>query len=66
LTFLKEAEGALVPVDSPAPAALTEGAAAISDGRELSFPLPATAVQIVQPMAVSRAVLTERARNDKR
>jgi ATP-dependent Clp protease ATP-binding subunit ClpB len=66
LTFLKEAEGALVPVDSPAPAALTEGAAAISDGRELSFPLPATAVQIVQPMAVSRAVLTEKARNEKR
>jgi ATP-dependent Clp protease ATP-binding subunit ClpB len=66
LTFLKEAEGALVPVDSPAPAALTEGAAAISDGRELSFPLPATAVQIVQPMAVTRAVLTEKARNEKR
>ena len=33
LAFLKEAEGALVPVSSPAPDTLTEAAAASSDGR---------------------------------
>src|SRR5580692_2657642 len=33
LTFLKEAEGALVPMASPAPDRLTEAAAANSDGR---------------------------------
>ncbi len=37
LTFLKEAEGALVPVASPVPEPLTLSAAAISDGRSLAF-----------------------------
>src|SRR5271154_104074 len=41
LTFMKEAEGALVPMTSPVPDTLTEAAASISDGRELSFPAPA-------------------------
>jgi len=66
LTFLKEAEGALVPMDSPAPAAFTEAAAAISDGREMSFPLPATAVEVARPLPVSRVVSADKARNENR
>jgi ATP-dependent Clp protease ATP-binding subunit ClpA len=66
LTFLKEAEGALVPMDSPAPAAFTEAAAAISDGREMSFPLPATAVEVARPLPVSRVVIADKARNENR
>lgn len=42
LSFLKEAEGALVPVPSPAPAARAQ-AAASSDGREMGFPAATTA-----------------------
>jgi ATP-dependent Clp protease ATP-binding subunit ClpB len=42
LTFLKEAEGYLVPVASPAPEPLTLSAAAISDGRSLAVPATAT------------------------
>ena len=42
LTFLKEAEGALVPIPAPVPGTITDAAAAISDGREIS--LPATTV----------------------
>jgi ATP-dependent Clp protease ATP-binding subunit ClpB len=38
LKFLKEAEGALVPMPSPVPDTLTEAAAAISDGEHLSHP----------------------------
>jgi hypothetical protein len=44
LTFIKEAEGALLPMSSPAPEATREAAAAISDGRQLSYPTPTTAV----------------------
>jgi hypothetical protein len=33
LVFLKEAEGALVPMDSPEPPQMTSAAAATSDGR---------------------------------
>jgi hypothetical protein len=44
LTFIKEAEGALLPTVSPGPESAKEAAAAISDGRELSFPAPTTAV----------------------
>ena len=66
LTFLKEAEGALVPMDSPAPAPFTEAAAAISDGREMSFPLPATAVEVARPLPVSRVVIADKARNENR
>jgi len=42
LIFLKEAEGALLPVSSRSPDTLTEAAAASGDGRE--FPLPAVAM----------------------
>jgi ATP-dependent Clp protease ATP-binding subunit ClpA len=66
LTFLKEAEGALVPMASPVPDTLTEAAAAISDGRELSFPSPATAAAEITPsIAVQRALPVEKARNTK-
>jgi ATP-dependent Clp protease ATP-binding subunit ClpA len=65
LMFLKEAEGALVPMDSPAPVAFAEAAAAISDGRELSFPLPATAVEVGRPVPIGRAVIAEKAKNEK-
>ena len=67
LTFLKEAEGALVPMDSPVPDPMTEAAAAISDGRELSFPASASATaEIAPPMPSQRAVPVEKARNEKR
>jgi ATP-dependent Clp protease ATP-binding subunit ClpB len=38
LSFVKEAEGALVPVASSVPAPLTHSAAAVSDGRTLAVP----------------------------
>jgi len=44
LTFIKEAEGALLPTTQPAPETAREAAAAISDGRQLSYPAPTTAV----------------------
>jgi ATP-dependent Clp protease ATP-binding subunit ClpB len=65
LMFLKEAEGALVPMDSPAPVAFAEAAAAISDGRELSFPVPTTAADVARPMPIGRAVIAEKAKNEK-
>ena len=39
LLFLKEAEGALVPMDSPVPGAMVEAAAASSDGRHVIAPV---------------------------
>ena len=72
LLFLKEAEGALVPMDSPAPGPLAEAAAAISDGRELSFPATTSAAAKTaseqhepQPPA-HRGMPAEKARNEKR
>ena len=44
LSFVKEAEGALLPVASPGPETETTAAAAISDGKQLSYPTPTTAV----------------------
>jgi ATP-dependent Clp protease ATP-binding subunit ClpA len=49
LTFIKEAEGALLPVASPAPEVSTEAAVAIPDGRQLSYPVPTTAVAESRP-----------------
>ena len=69
LIFMKEAEGALVPMSSPVPESLTEAAAAISDGRELSFPAPAPTTatgEIAPPVAAQRALPVEKARNEKR
>jgi ATP-dependent Clp protease ATP-binding subunit ClpB len=68
LMFLKEAEGALVPMDSPAPEPMAEAAAASSDGREISFPTRVTAAAEVAPPAApaQRVLPVEKARNDKR
>ncbi len=70
LLFLKEAEGALVPMDSPVPAQMSEAAAASSDGREASFPVVATAKLLPDdrrsPVTLHRGLPVEKARNDKR
>ena len=44
LTFMKEAEGALLPVASPDLETEPSAAVAISDGRRLSYPTQTTAV----------------------
>ena len=72
LTFLKEAEGALIPVTSPAPDTLTEAAAATSDGRELSLPVATTAAAEVPLERTSSSALpkhgipAEKAGNEQR
>ena len=67
LIFLKEAEGALVPMDPPVSRPIAEAAAARSDGRELSFPAPAAATaEYVSPVPTQRAILGEKTRNEKR
>ncbi|HXW62286.1 MAG TPA: AAA family ATPase [Candidatus Acidoferrales bacterium] len=67
LTFLKEAEGALVPMESPLPEPFAEAAAASSDGREISFPTNVTAAAEIAPAVPTQRVLpVEKARNDKR
>src|ERR1700691_3192690 len=70
LTFLKEAEGALVPMASPAPDRLSEAAAASSDGRTALFPAAIaaaelTATQRVAP-AATRGLPIEKAKLDKK
>jgi ATP-dependent Clp protease ATP-binding subunit ClpA len=56
LTFIKEAEGALLPMASPGPEVTKEAAAAISDGRQLSYPTPTAAVaESITPTRVSPA-----------
>ncbi|MGH9683252.1 MAG: hypothetical protein ACRD4S_06560, partial [Candidatus Acidiferrales bacterium] len=71
LTFMKEAEGALVPVAPPAPASLTQAAAAQSDGRTISLPAASVAAEAkVEPPApptAQRGVpVVEKAKNDKK
>jgi ATP-dependent Clp protease ATP-binding subunit ClpB len=67
LTFMKEAEGALVPMDSPTPVPLAEAAAASSDGREISFPTNVTAAAELAPAVPAQRVLpVEKARHDKK
>jgi ATP-dependent Clp protease ATP-binding subunit ClpB len=67
LTFMKEAEGALVPMDSPAPGPLADAAAASSDGREISFPTNVTAAAELAPAVPAQRVLpVEKARHDKK
>jgi hypothetical protein len=71
LTFLKEAEGALVPVPSPATERLADAAAATSDGRTALFP-PATvaadltSAKTVAPPTAARGLPVEKAKNDKK
>jgi ATP-dependent Clp protease ATP-binding subunit ClpB len=73
LMFLKEAEGALLPVDAPVPEGLTEAAAAaIPDGREITLPAATTASAKVpsdtrqSSMQAHRGIPSEKAKNEKR
>jgi ATP-dependent Clp protease ATP-binding subunit ClpA len=71
LSFVKDPEGALVPLPAPLPEKITDAAAAISDGREIS--LPATTVAAAEaaslpkatPARAHRSIPTEKARSDK-
>jgi ATP-dependent Clp protease ATP-binding subunit ClpA len=70
LTFLKEAEGALVPVAAPVKEKNTVAAAASSDGRPVVFPA-ATAVMDVMienraAPAPNRSIPVEKAKNEKK
>ena len=70
LTFLKEAEGALVPVAAPVKEKNTVAAAASSDGRPVIFPA-ATAVMDVMienraAPAPNRSIPVEKAKNEKK
>ena len=73
LKFLKEAEGALLPVDAPVPEGLTEAAAAaIPDGREITLPAATTASAKTpsdarpSSMQAHRGIPSEKAKNEKR
>jgi ATP-dependent Clp protease ATP-binding subunit ClpB len=70
LTFLKEAEGALVPMASPAPDRLTEAAAASSDGRTVLFPAAIAAAELTSTQrvtpAATRGLPIEKAKIDKK
>jgi hypothetical protein len=73
LVFLKEAEGALVPMDAPESEPVKSAAAAIPDGRELSYPAPTTAVaesardhKIAPPISAQRSAPVEKAKNLKK
>ena len=71
LTFLKEAEGALVPVASSVPTPLAQSAAAISDGRTLTAPSNTKAVaettqeHKASPASAQRIGSSEKGKNDK-
>ena len=72
LSFLKEAEGALVPMASPVAETRVQAAAAKSDGRELSFPSATTATaelasdMKVAPALSHRGVPIEKAKIDRK
>jgi ATP-dependent Clp protease ATP-binding subunit ClpA len=72
LTFLKEAEGALLPMESPVTETYSEAAAASSDGREISVHEPTTATaetpadQKASPAAARRAAPAEKVKNEKK
>jgi ATP-dependent Clp protease ATP-binding subunit ClpB len=70
LTFLKEAEGALVPMPSPASERLTEAAAASSDGRTALFPAAIAAAELTSTQRVAptatRGLPIEKAKIDKK
>ncbi|MGB8674078.1 MAG: AAA family ATPase, partial [Candidatus Acidiferrales bacterium] len=70
LSFLKEAEGALLPMPSPAPETQTAAAAAISDGRSIALPAASIAAEAkVDPSpapAVHRGGSSERTRPEKK
>ena len=71
LTFLKEAEGALVPMASPATERLADAAAATTDGRTALFPAATaaadlTSAKVVAPPTAARGLPVEKAKNDKK
>jgi ATP-dependent Clp protease ATP-binding subunit ClpA len=71
LQFLKEAEGALVPMDSPVPGAMIEAAAANSDGRHVIAPAATVAIaevatQKAVPVLSHRSLPAEKAKNEKK
>jgi hypothetical protein len=70
LRFLKEAEGALVPVASPASESMKEAAAASSDGRTAFFPAASAAVDVTSPQrttpAATRSVPAEKGKTEKK
>jgi ATP-dependent Clp protease ATP-binding subunit ClpB len=70
LTFLKDPEGALVALPVAIPERITDAAAAICDGREISLPATAVAAEVTSfpkatPARAHRSIPTEKARNDK-
>ncbi|HEX5422197.1 MAG TPA: AAA family ATPase [Candidatus Acidoferrales bacterium] len=70
LQFLKEAEGALVPVASPEPEPLSQSAVATSDGRTVVAPSTADAVAEApagkaSPASAQRIAPPEKAKTDK-
>ena len=70
LTFLKEAEGALIPMASPATETLTQSAAAISDGRVISAPAAPIAAEAKaeqgENAAMHRGLPSERAKHERK
>jgi hypothetical protein len=71
LKFMKEAEGALIPMAAPSTERMADAASASSDGRSVLFPAAAantvdvTAVQRLAPVA-ARGLPVEKAKNDKK
>ncbi|HWG58529.1 MAG TPA: AAA family ATPase [Candidatus Acidoferrales bacterium] len=69
LSFVKEAEGALIPMESPSLEGAAEAAAASSDGRAISLPAAASAAaEAVAPprAAASHRLPAEKAKNEKK
>jgi ATP-dependent Clp protease ATP-binding subunit ClpB len=70
LTFLKEAEGALVPVTTPSKEKITTAAAASSDGRPVVFPAATAAMDVTienrTTPAAGRSIPVEKAKNEKK
>jgi ATP-dependent Clp protease ATP-binding subunit ClpB len=71
LMFLKEAEGALVPMDFPVSGTMAEAAAASSDGRHIVAPAATEAIAEARahraiPLLGNRNLPTEKAKNEKK
>jgi ATP-dependent Clp protease ATP-binding subunit ClpB len=71
LSFVKDPEGALVPLPALLPGKITDAAAAISDGREISLPAATVAaadgisLPKATPARAHRSIPVEKARNDR-
>jgi len=70
LTFVKEAEGALIPMTSPVHEKSMGAAAAKTDGREIVFPAASIAAEAIVdrrvPSSANRAIPVEKAKNEKK